>query len=110
MRKWVILVLVYFAATPAAQAPSGAGANWFSYGGDPGGTRFSPLTQITKTNVGRLKEVWRFETPDGGRLQTTPLIVDGTMRKWPPALVPPAGRRRGNARCFSRCQAPALLR
>ena len=35
--------------------------------------------QITKDNVGKLKEVWRFETPDGGRLQTTPLIVDGTM-------------------------------
>jgi quinoprotein glucose dehydrogenase len=80
MRKWVILVvLVYLAATPAAQEASRAGANWFSYGGDPGGTRYSSLSQITKTNVSRLEEVWRFETPDGGRLQTTPLIVDGTM-------------------------------
>lgn len=80
MRKWVVLaVLAYLAATPAAQEPSRAGANWFSYGGDPGGTRYSSLSQITKANVGRLREVWRFETPEGGRLQTTPLIVDGTM-------------------------------
>ncbi len=80
MRRWAIpTVLVYLAATPAAQEPSRAGANWFSYGGDPGGTRFSSLTQITKANVSQLKEVWRFETPDAGRLQTTPLVVDGTM-------------------------------
>lgn len=80
MRKWLILgVLAYVAAEPSAQEPSRAGANWFSYGGDPGGTRFSSLTQITKANVAQLKEVWRFETPEGGRLQTTPLIVNGTM-------------------------------
>ena len=80
MRKWMILaVLVYLAATPAAQEMSRAGANWFSYGGDPGGTRYSSLRQITKANVSQLKEVWRFETPEAGRLQTTPLIVDGTM-------------------------------
>jgi quinoprotein glucose dehydrogenase len=81
MRKWmIVVVLVSLAAMPAAQesAPR-AGVNWFSYGGDPGGTRFSSLNQITKANVGTLKEVWRFETPDPGRLQTTPLIVDGTM-------------------------------
>ena len=65
MRKWVILVvLVYLAATPAAQEVSRAGANWFSYGGDPGGTRYSSLSQITKANVSGLKEAWRFETPD----------------------------------------------
>jgi quinoprotein glucose dehydrogenase len=80
MRKWVIVVvLAYLAAVPAAQEVSRAGANWFSYGGDPGGTRYSSLRQITKANVSGLKEVWRFETPEGGRLQTTPLIVDGVM-------------------------------
>jgi quinoprotein glucose dehydrogenase len=80
MRKWVIpAVLVYLAATPAAQEPSRAGADWFSYGGDPGGTRYSSLREITKANVGQLKEAWQFEAPDPGRLQTTPLVVNGTM-------------------------------
>ena len=62
-----------------AQSAPTAGDNWFSYGGDPGGTHYSSLRQITKSNVSGLKEVWRFETPDTGSIQTTPLIIDGTM-------------------------------
>jgi quinoprotein glucose dehydrogenase len=80
MRRCVILaIVVYLTAAPSAQEAPRAGADWFSYGGDHGGTRYSSLRQITKANVDRLKEVWRFETPDAGRLQTTPLVVDGTM-------------------------------
>ena len=80
MRKWVIpAVLVYLAATPAAQEPSRAGANWFSYGGDPGGTRYSSLSQITKANVSSSKRSGDSRRRTPGRLQTTPLVVDGTM-------------------------------
>ena len=71
--------LLSLAITCVANAAPTAGDNWFSYGGDAGGTHFSSLTQITKANVGNLKEVWRFETPDAGSLQTTPIVVDGTM-------------------------------
>ncbi len=75
--KWLILLS---AALPCAvQTAPTAEKNWFSYGGDPGGTHYSSLKQITKSNVSSLKEVWRFETPDPGSVQTTPLIVDGTM-------------------------------
>ncbi len=35
----------------AAQGPN----DWTSYGGDPGGQRYSPLTQIDRTNVSRLE-------------------------------------------------------
>ena len=61
---------------------------WTSYGRDPGGTRFSPLTQVTPENVGRLHEVWTFHTGDvvaapngNGRsgFETTPLLVDGKL-------------------------------
>jgi quinoprotein glucose dehydrogenase len=61
---------------------------WSSYGRDPGGTRFSPLTQIKPGNVGRLRQVWTFHTgdiataPNGdGRsgFETTPLLVDGKL-------------------------------
>ncbi len=72
-------LLLSLAVTCAAQSAPTAGDNWFSYGGDPGGTHYSSLKQITKSNVGNLKEVWRFETPDPGSLETTPLVVDGTM-------------------------------
>ncbi|MEO8679128.1 MAG: pyrroloquinoline quinone-dependent dehydrogenase [Vicinamibacterales bacterium] len=79
MKHRVMLAVLILGTTLAAQESNQAGANWFSYGGDPGGTRYSSLKQITKANVGQLKEVWRFETPDAGRLQTTPLVVNGTM-------------------------------
>ncbi|SRR5258706_9410256 len=73
------LALLSLAMACAALSAPTAGDNWFSYGGDPGGTHYSTLTQITKSNVSGLKEVWRFETPDPGSLETTPLVVDGTM-------------------------------
>lgn len=42
----------------AQQVPNGA--DWPSFGYDAGGTRFSPLTQITPGNVATLKPVWTF--------------------------------------------------
>jgi quinoprotein glucose dehydrogenase len=75
--KAIAMMLV--AMTCAAQSAPTAGDNWYSYGGDPGGTHYSSLKQITKANVGQLKEAWRFETPDNGSVETTPLIVNGTM-------------------------------
>ncbi|HME72183.1 MAG TPA: hypothetical protein VKM54_20280 [Myxococcota bacterium] len=43
-------------------AMDGATAGWPSYEGDGGGTRFLPLTQITRENVDRLAVVWTFHT------------------------------------------------
>src|SRR6266699_2651055 len=33
---------------------------WRTYGGDVGGTRFSALRQINRSNVGRLKRAWTY--------------------------------------------------
>ena len=61
---------------------------WPVYGHDPGGMRFSPLTQITPENVAQLKVAWTFHTGDisngsGGRkrtgFETTPILIDGTL-------------------------------
>ena len=38
--------------------PTLASKEWPTYGHDPGGMRFSPLTQITPANVGQLKVAW----------------------------------------------------
>jgi len=74
-----------------AQSSNPAGAtndDWAYYGHDAGGTRFSPLTQINRDNVAKLKIAWVFHTGDisdgSGRpkrsgLETTPLLVDGTL-------------------------------
>jgi quinoprotein glucose dehydrogenase len=62
--------------------------DWPVYGRDPGGARFSPLTQITRDNVARLQVAWTYHTgmPDMSTmshrppaLEVTPLVVDGLM-------------------------------
>jgi quinoprotein glucose dehydrogenase len=48
--------------------PRGDGGDWRHYGNDLGGSRFSPLAQITPQNVGALKVVWTYHAgaaPDG---------------------------------------------
>ena len=59
------------AAIPAPQAPgmsdpSGerTGADWPAYGGTTAARRYSPLTQITPENVGRLERAWLVHTRD----------------------------------------------
>ncbi len=74
-------------ATPAASAPD-SGDEWPSYGRDPGGSKYSPLDQINRSNVSRLKVAWTYHTgdlSDGAQYPTrsafecTPLVVDGVM-------------------------------
>lgn len=65
----------------AAASPLRAGVDWVAYGGDNTATRFSPLTQITRENVGTLEKVWEFRTgdmPEGDERfsnQNTPLKI-----------------------------------
>jgi quinoprotein glucose dehydrogenase len=82
--------------------------DWPSYGHDAGGMRHSPLTQVNRDNVGRLRVAWTYHTHDvsDGRngisrsgFETTPLVVDGTLFLTTPfnrviALDPESGRER----------------
>src|SRR5690242_1929619 len=61
---------------------------WPAYAGDPGGSRYSPLKQISRENVARLKVAWTYHTgdmSDGSTHATrsgfegTPLVVDGIL-------------------------------
>ena len=53
--------------------------NWPTYNGDPGGNRYTKLTQINKNNVTRLAPKWVFTIASAGRLEVTPVVVDGLM-------------------------------
>jgi quinoprotein glucose dehydrogenase len=79
---------------PGAQAePSQALARgeWPAYGGTYAATRYSPLTQIERTNAKDLHVAWRWKSPDQaikdgnpkiGRTranESTPLMVGGTL-------------------------------
>ncbi len=62
---------------------------WEYWGGDAGGMRFSPLTQITPANVGNLVRAWEFRTGDldsrapeimkRTKFQATPLLVEDSL-------------------------------
>jgi len=67
---------------------SGPVAGWAHYGADPGGTRFSPLTQIDRKNVGSLRVAWTYHTGDvretsprglGTSFQNTPILIGDTL-------------------------------
>ena len=61
---------------------------WPTYGNDPGGMRYSPLTQINRENVSKLRLAWTSHTgdiSDGSHdrrrsgFEATPIFVDGTL-------------------------------
>jgi len=54
-----------------------ADGDWQTINRDPASTRFSPLAEINRANVGQLKEAWSY--PIRGFNTATPLVVDGTM-------------------------------
>jgi quinoprotein glucose dehydrogenase len=85
--RMLFALLVSFAVvgTVAAAAPD---AGWSAYGGDAGGTRYSPLTEITPSNVGQLRVAWTFRTGELGQgvkdwsrsaFEATPILHDGTL-------------------------------
>jgi alcohol dehydrogenase (cytochrome c) len=53
--------------------------NWLTYSGDYFGRRFSPLDQIKPTNAHSIVAKWVYQTGATGKLETTPLVVDGIL-------------------------------
>ena len=55
-------------------------AEWPAYGRDPGGTKYSPLDQISTKNVSGLAPAWTYHTGDpGGTWEETPIVTGGVM-------------------------------
>ena len=52
--------------------------NWLTYSRDYRGQRFSPLSEITTTNVKDLKVKWVYQFADQGN-EVSPIVVDGVM-------------------------------
>ncbi len=85
-----------------------ADSDWPAYGRDAGGSRYSPLAQINRSNVKNLKLAWTYRTGDlsdgknarsSSAFQCTPILVDGTLYVVSPfnrviALDPSTGKER----------------
>jgi glucose dehydrogenase len=87
MRKiWIavsaVLILGLLGAFTLHRKPRQA--NWTTIGGTAENTHYSSLDQINRSNVGQLKEAWRFDTGEGGGMETTPLVIDGVLYTFTP--------------------------
>lgn len=85
MQKPLFLLTCLATGTALAASPD---AGWPVYGGDAGGTRYSPLTQITPANVEGLRVAWIFHTGEHGKdvkdwersaFEATPILHDGVL-------------------------------
>jgi quinoprotein glucose dehydrogenase len=107
MFRMLVLVGVAFAGVAACGQTSGD-TEWTNYGNDPGGMRYSQLSQINRENVSKLKVAWIFHTgdvSDGSHgkkrsgFEATPILVDGTLYLTTPfnrviALDPETGKQK----------------
>jgi quinoprotein glucose dehydrogenase len=98
----IVLVLALVPSTLGAQA------GWPTYGGDAGGTRYSPLAKITRGNVTQLRVAWTYRTGaldpptdlnDKAAFEATPILVEGSLYLSTPfnrviALDPATGTER----------------
>jgi len=86
----IFAALGLVACAPPVEVPAGGPiAGWPEYGGTAGGTRHSPLTQITPENVRGLEVAWTHhhgDIEDGSSgigvrssFQATPILVDDTL-------------------------------
>ena len=53
--------------------------NWMTYSGDYSGKRFSGLDQIKTANAHSMVAKWVYQTGATGKLETSPLVVDGIL-------------------------------
>ena len=103
----LVLVGMAFAGVTARSQTSSL-TEWPNYGNDPGGMRYSPLSQINRENVSKLRVAWIFHTgdvSDGSNdrkrsgFEATPILVDGTLYFTTPfnrvfALDPETGKQK----------------
>src|SRR5688572_25300283 len=78
-----LLASLVIGSVAGAQMPASQQVEWLYYGGDPGGMKFSDLTDINAANVERLRVAWQWkhwETPPvPGFFESTPLMIDGVL-------------------------------
>ena len=98
MRSVVVLAVALGSVTVRAQIPSDRIAHtdqepssWLTYSGNYQSHRFSPLTQIDRQNVARLKVAWVYQVRRTGIVETSPIVGDGVMYLTEPPSTVTAG-------------------
>lgn len=84
------LAACLFFALLVSRAAAGPESEWPAFGRDAGGMRHSPLNQINRENVGKLKVAWTYRTGEQELLQptkafksaafeATPIMIEGVL-------------------------------
>ena len=81
-----VAVVAFGAVSPGAQRGP-ADVEWRQYSGDNGSTKYSPLAQITKDNVARLRIAWRRPQVDPSLLEQNPKLRPGNNFRSTPIMV-----------------------
>ena len=76
--KRVAVAAAVAAAIVAATQAQGLN-DWPGVGNDPGGSKFSSLTQITPANVTQLQTAWSYDLGVGGGYTVTPIVVGNVL-------------------------------
>ena len=84
----IILAAASLTVVAVQRAESSKQVEWPYYGGDQGGMKYSPLTDINPENVQRLQIAWQWKHWDApleqydtiaGPFESTPLMIDGVL-------------------------------
>ena len=86
----LVLALAFFGCGAEEMTlPGGPVAGWPTWGGDPGGSKYSPLAQIHRGNVHALEVAWIYRTgavadgrggrPKKAQFEATPVLDEGTL-------------------------------
>src|SRR5215203_5033086 len=57
-----LIVLLFVFLSVGSVSAQKANSEWRYYGGDEGGSRFSPLAQVNTSNVQSLQRAWTYHT------------------------------------------------
>jgi len=89
MRRVSVLVVfaLVIASTVGTQGTQGTlgtlNSDWTHYGGNAASQKYSPLDQINKDNVGKLKIAWRWASPDNAVVEANPMSRPGMYHDTP---------------------------
>jgi len=73
------MAAVIVAAVVATVTQAQSLNDWSSVAKDPGGSKFSPLTQITPANVSQLQTAWTYDLGMGGAYTVTPIVISNVL-------------------------------
>ena len=89
----IVVLVILWSVVPCGAQHGAVDGSWPTYGGDEGSTKYSSLEQINVDTVRRLREIWRWDSPDNAivtanradlsRLpfayKATPVMVDDVL-------------------------------